>query len=132
MVFLLHLTTHPHCIGIGGDPIIGSDFIDILTLFEEDPLTEQVVLIGAANLPGVAELSAKTTSDLIPCSIVGVHKLPVTGKGVADAGTAIAFGQVVFYDTVTEVINIDTGETRYGIALGAVASGAGSGVIAAG
>ena len=85
--------------------------------------SEQVVLIGAANLPGVAELDAKASGDLIPCSIVGVHKLPVTGKGVADAGTAIAFGDVVFYDTATEVINIDTGEVRYGIALGAVPSG---------
>ncbi len=33
-------------IGIGGDPIIGSTFIDILRLFESDPLTDQVVLIG--------------------------------------------------------------------------------------
>ncbi len=106
------------------------DVLDVphadLTFFDTgDALvnSEQVVLIGAANLPGVAELDAKASGDLIPCSIVGVHKLPVTGKGVADANTAIAFGQVVFYDTVTEVINIDTGETRYGIALGAVASG---------
>ena len=86
--------------------------------------SEQPVLIGAANLPGVAELDAKATTDTIPCTIVQVHKLPVTGKGVADANTAIGFGDVVFYDTATEVINIDTGETRYGIALGVVASGA--------
>ena len=33
-------------VGIGGDPIIGSKFIDILKLFESDPLTDQVVLIG--------------------------------------------------------------------------------------
>jgi succinyl-CoA synthetase alpha subunit len=33
-------------IGIGGDPIIGTDFIEVLALFEEDPQTEQVVLIG--------------------------------------------------------------------------------------
>jgi len=34
------------CIGIGGDPIIGTDFIDALALFNEDPETESVVLIG--------------------------------------------------------------------------------------
>jgi len=34
------------CIGIGGDPIIGTNFIDVLQMFEEDPGTEQVVLIG--------------------------------------------------------------------------------------
>jgi succinyl-CoA synthetase alpha subunit len=34
------------CIGIGGDPIIGSSFVDILKLFDKDPETEGVVLIG--------------------------------------------------------------------------------------
>ena len=34
------------CVGIGGDPIIGTTFVDVLALFEDDPLTEQVVLIG--------------------------------------------------------------------------------------
>ena len=34
------------CVGIGGDPINGTDFIDTLRLFEQDPETEQVILIG--------------------------------------------------------------------------------------
>jgi succinyl-CoA synthetase alpha subunit len=34
------------CIGIGGDPIIGSTFLDLLPLFEEDPGTEAVVIVG--------------------------------------------------------------------------------------
>ena len=34
------------CVGIGGDPIVGSSFIDMLALFESDPATEGIVLIG--------------------------------------------------------------------------------------
>ncbi|GMV94964.1 MAG: succinate--CoA ligase [ADP-forming] subunit alpha [Candidatus Hydrogenedentota bacterium] len=34
------------CIGIGGDPIIGSKFVDLLPLFEEDPNTEAIVIVG--------------------------------------------------------------------------------------
>jgi succinyl-CoA synthetase alpha subunit len=34
------------CVGIGGDPIVGSSFVDVLELFEDDPETEAVILIG--------------------------------------------------------------------------------------
>ncbi|MCK4317014.1 MAG: succinate--CoA ligase subunit alpha, partial [Anaerolineae bacterium] len=34
------------CVGIGGDPVIGTTFVDVLEMFENDPLTERVVLIG--------------------------------------------------------------------------------------
>jgi succinyl-CoA synthetase alpha subunit len=44
------------CVGIGGDPIIGSSFVDILQLFEDDPQTEKVAILG--EIGGRAEVDA--------------------------------------------------------------------------
>ena len=47
-------------VGIGGDPIIGTSFVDVLEMFEDDPETNRVVLIG--EIGGRAEIDAANSS----------------------------------------------------------------------
>ena len=54
------------CVGIGGDPIVGTSFVDALELFEQDPQTEQVVLIGeigGSSEEQAAEFIARHQND---------------------------------------------------------------------
>jgi succinyl-CoA synthetase alpha subunit len=81
------------CVGIGGDPIIGSDFVDILTLFEEDPLTEQVVLIGeigGSDEERAADFIATHVTKPVTAFIAGRTAPP--GKRMGHAGAIISGG----------------------------------------
>jgi len=81
------------CVGIGGDPIIGSDFIDILTLFEEDPLTEQVVLIGeigGSDEERAADFIATHVTKPVIAFVAGRTAPP--GKRMGHAGAIISGG----------------------------------------
>jgi succinyl-CoA synthetase alpha subunit len=82
------------CVGIGGDPIIGSDFVDILTLFEEDPLTEQVVLIGeigGSDEEQAADFIATHVTKPVTAFIAGRTAPP--GKRMGHAGAIISGGR---------------------------------------
>ena len=81
-------------IGIGGDPIIGTNFIDALKLFEADPMTEYVVLIGeigGTDEQKAAEFIAKHMSKPVTAFIAG--RTAPAGKRMGHAGAIIQGGE---------------------------------------
>lgn len=81
-------------IGIGGDPINGTDFIDALALFEEDPLTEQIVLIGeigGSDEQRAAKYIKQNMRKPVTAFIAGQTAPP--GKRMGHAGAIIEGGE---------------------------------------
>jgi succinyl-CoA synthetase alpha subunit len=78
-------------VGIGGDPIVGSDFIDILTLFEQDPDTDLIVMVGEIGGDAeerAAEFIAAEISKPVVAYIAGFTAPP--GKQMGHAGAIIS------------------------------------------
>src|SRR5512136_272146 len=110
------------CVGIGGDPIIGMKFIDVLQLFNEDPDTEGVFLIG--EIGGGAEEEAalwirEQMKKPVAAFIAGVTAPP--GKRMGHAGAIITGGKGKAEDKIRTLeecgVTVSASPTRMGEAM---------------
>jgi succinyl-CoA synthetase alpha subunit len=89
------------CVGIGGDPINGTNFVDVLEMFEHDPQTEKVVMIGeigGTDEEKAAEFIASKMTKPVVSFIAGQTAPPGKRMGhagaIIDGGSGTAAGKV--------------------------------------
>lgn len=92
------------CVGIGGDPINGTSFIDILGMFEADPYTEKVVIIGEIGGRD-EELAAEYISDRMTKQVVAfiAGRTAPPGKRMGHAGAIVEGGTGLAVDKINSL-----------------------------
>ncbi|HYG67258.1 MAG TPA: succinate--CoA ligase subunit alpha, partial [Anaeromyxobacteraceae bacterium] len=81
-------------VGIGGDPVHGTDFVDVLRLFEEDPETEAVIMIGEIGGTEEEKGAAFVRDHIRKKPVVGfiAGRTAPPGKRMGHAGAVISGG----------------------------------------
>jgi succinyl-CoA synthetase alpha subunit len=97
-------------VGIGGDPINGTSFVDVLQLFENDPETQQVVMIGeigGTDEERAAEYIASQMTKPVTAFIAGQTAPP--GKRMGHAGAIISGGRGTAADKIAALKSAGVG-----------------------
>ncbi len=113
------------CVGIGGDPIIGLKFIDVLELFNNDPDTEGVLMIGEIGGSAEEEAGAWIKDNMtkpVAAFIAGVTAPP--GKRMGHAGAIISGGKGKAEDKIAALI-------EYGVTVSTSPTGMGQAMLEA-